>query len=192
MGEGEIINLIFGLIKIPILACIYASVLLFVLYIIEKKCSNLWLSNLLKKKVRLWFFCGLASFLFLTVYLFLNWSDLGLDENSRIPIGHGKYVCQMERDKSYINPQGFKEKTVLIEDFYISPDYVFAETEYELAIQKKSQILVWNLKTDEVTFLKSFENIKEFKNKNGIIEKIEFKDYYIHHRKYWNGWRMLL
>ncbi|GAB4024088.1 hypothetical protein [Spirosoma gilvum] len=177
-------HFIFTLFKIAILASLYATVVWLTVYLTGKINPDSWFGRV--PKAKLWLRSGLIVSLFLFVNLFSYWGDHGLGDNARIPIGHGKSVGQINGAQTYITPSGYDHEMLEIKKYAVTDSFLFAKAPRD-TWEQRGEVIVWDLQTDEVAFLKYSSEIDSYKAKNKIDEPLEFLDFAGHYSNYWSG-----
>ena len=176
-------HLIFELIKISILGCVYATLALLAFKIIKHFRPNSWFDRAAKKKLRLWFLSGLFLF------MFSYWGDHGLGDWARIPLGQWKEVVQVDGTRALIQNTNYeKGNDIGIEKFQITNDFLCGKTQEHFS-EYPGDYFVFNLKTNDVTFFKDKNKYETYANNNQLPQTNQFNDFYYHYKKYWSGWR---
>lgn len=186
-------HFIFEIIKISILASIYATLIFFIIKFISKYKPNSWFERVYKNKIKLWFLSGLTISLTLFVFMFSYWGNHGLGDSPRIPIGGGLVVDNTNwTEYSYI--EGLK-----------TVDNIDVEmTKFKVVDNK----LIGNLDSWFYEFENSYfiydlnqYEMKEFRNKNKLNDYLvannlplseELMTFEENYRNYWSGWRFWL
>lgn len=185
-------HFLFELVKIAILAAIYAALTTVLLGTLGKYKPGSWFDRISKKKMRLWFMSGLTISCLLFVFMFSYWGNHGLGDSASIPIGHGKTVDQINGSMTYITPAGYEMETLDIIEFTTTDEFLFAKLSSNRPAATNKEIAIWNLKTNQVEFLDHYSDLEIFKNKNNIQAQLAFQDFQAHYSKYWDGWRFWL
>ncbi|QZK89821.1 hypothetical protein K5V07_04695 [Flavobacterium sp. CHNK8] len=183
-------HLVFELLKISILSCIYASLILVVFKIIANHNPNSWFDKVSKKKFKLWFLSGLYISIFLFFFMFSHFGDHGLGDSARIPIGHGKAIQEVDGMQAYIQDEG-PINMIEIDSFKITADFVYGyiskgNENYE------GSYFVYDLANNSVeTFEKESDFINLLKT-HDLDENTDYKDFNYYYGQHWNGWRFWL
>jgi hypothetical protein len=185
-------HFVFELFKIAILASIYASLIVVAIVLIGRRKPDSWFGKITENKSRLWFRTGFIISLILFAYMFTYWGDHGLGDSSKIPIGHGKSVEQINGTTTYIRADGYEFETLQIDEFATTKNFLFARKGEGNNEEKSSEYVVWNLKTNKADFLDAYSSLDSFARVRGISEPIRFSDFLTHYKKHWNGWRFWL
>ena len=85
-------HLLFELVKISILGCLYATLIIYLLKLISKFKSNSWIEKILNRKKRAWFVIGFLVSISLFIFLFSYWGNHELGDSARIPLGYDKEI----------------------------------------------------------------------------------------------------
>lgn len=185
-------SLIFEFVKIEILSCVYATVVFLIFKAISYYKPGSWFDNVFKKKVRLWFLNGFFASAGLFVFMFTYWGDHGLGDNERIPIGHWKQIQQVDGVYCYMQrTKNNYENQIDISIFTITANFICAKTEKQFQ-DYPGEYFVYNLKNNDVIFLKNESEYNTYANVNKLPLSNTFKDFDYHYNHYWNGWRFWL
>ena len=180
-------HLVFELIKISILGCIYATLILITFKIIGRYKSNSWFDRVSNKKLRLWFCSGLIISFGLFFFMFTYYGDHGLGDSARVPIGHGRAIQEVDGTQAYIQDEG-PVSMIEIDKFIVTDDYVYGLTSEENG-NYEGRYFVYDLVNNEV---KTFQLEKEFNNYLMTINldtRAEYKDFSYYYIRHWDGWR---
>ncbi len=184
-------HFLFELVKIAILAAIYAALITLLLGALGKYKPGSWFDRIAKKKMRLWFMSGLTISCVLFVFMFSYWGNHGLGDSAKIPIGNGKTVDQIN-GMTFITPAGYEMETLDIHEFTTTDGFLFAKISSNRPAAVNKEIAIWNLKTNQVEFLDHYSDLEILKTKNNMQAELTFQDFQGHYSKYWNGWRFWL
>lgn len=182
-----IFHLIFELIKISILSCIYASLILLIFKIIANYKPNSWFERVSKKKLKLWFSSVIYISIFLFFFMFTHFGDHGLGDSARIPIGHWKAIQEVDGMQAYIQDEG-PISMIEIDRFKITDDFVYGFIS-EGNENYEGTYFVYDLVNNSVkTFGEERDFINLLKTKN-LDKNLDYKDFSSYYIEYWNGWR---
>lgn len=182
-------HLIFELIKISILSCIYASLILLIFKIIANYKPNSWCDRISKKKLKFWFSIGLYISIFLFFFMFSHFGDHGLGDSARIPIGHSKAIQEVDGVQAYIQDEG-PISMIEIEQFKITDDFVYGYISEENGNYEGSYFIYDLVNNSIKTFSKESDYINSLKTKN--LDNNDYKDFSKYYDQYWKGWRLWL
>lgn len=185
-------HLVFEFFKIVVLASFYSFIIFYFLHTLGRYFPGSWFYSVSKKKIRLWFLSYLAISLLLFAFMFSYWGDHGLGDGSRIPLGNGKSVSQINGTMTYITPAGYESGTLTVDEFAVTKKYLFAKVTDARTVPSVKEIAVWNLKTNDLEFLEHYSDIEIFKTKNKITDQLIFQSFGDHYTTYWGGWRFWL
>ena len=184
-----LLHLIFTLIKISILSCIYAAIILVVFRIIGSYKPNSWFNRVSKKKLRLWFRCGFIISVSLFIFTFTYFGNHGLGDSARVPVGHWKAVKEINGTQAYIQDEG-PVSAIEIDRFLVTDNFVYgiasdSNENYE------GKFFVYDLANNIVT---TFTNVKEYVNflKTNNLKNNDYKDFRYYYSQYWHGLRFWL
>lgn len=179
-----LIHFAFQIVKISILGLFYLGVILLIINVSSKSSISFFrkIKTLKKSKIVVWFVICLALF----IWQFTYWGDHGLGDYSRVPLGKGKEIEQMNYNGMYIRPVNQEEGVLSIEYYSINKGYCFG------LISKSNKFFIWNLDTNEIRkFSSQNEYVKE-RNSRNLSSKIVFRDFEEVYDAYWGGWRFWL
>jgi hypothetical protein len=171
-------HLVFILIKVAILSCLYGLVFLIIIRLIKKRLNHSSFKN--------WMILSVSSFAFLLVFMNTNWGDHGLGDYARIPIGEGKEIEQINYSGMYIRPEGHENETLSISSYYLDKEYCFG------TIEKSGMKFIWHLRTNEIEKFKSeIDYLRRLQSLNLKRNQIVI-DFKFGYNRHWNGWRFWL
>ena len=175
-------HFIFELVKIGVLASIYAAILLFVFARINKSNSESWFQKITANKKKFWFVSGAIISILLFVWMFTYWGNHGLGDSARIPIGHGKEIEQINGNWSFISPNGHEYEMFTIQSFAVKDNFCVGETE-------QNSYYIWNLETNDVETIKTLKEYQVKAENLNLPNLHEFKSFWDGYQKYWGGWK---
>ena len=184
-------HLIFEIIKISILASIYATLTLLLFKLIGKYRPDSWFDRVARKKFKFWFISGFIITVGLFGFMTTHFGDHGLGDGARIPIGHFREIQEINGTQAYIQDIENGIYALDIDNFHITDDYVYGlagshNENYE------GKFFLYDLDNNEV---KTFKALTEYQNElkqNGLDQNAELKDFNYYYRKHWSGWRFWL
>ena len=183
-------HLVFELIKISILSCIYAVLVLIIFKTIARYRPNSWFDRVSNRKLRFWFFSWLYISVGLFFFMFSYYGDHGLADDARVPIGHGRAIQQMDAVQAYIQDEG-PVSMIVIDKFVVTDEYVYGiagegNENYE------GNYFVYDLVNNKVkTFLQEKDFIDYLASKN-LETRPTYKDFNYYYDEYWTDLRFCL
>jgi hypothetical protein len=190
---GQTMFALFGLIaltiKIAILATVYASLTLLLLYIVSKSTTRKWLDRLISKKILTWFGTGFVYTVALFIYAFSYWGYSGLGDYSCIPIGNGFVVGSIDAlESSWFEPDRVKySRQADIINFAIKGNTVCGEFTGFNSSDCKNCFIVFDTKTEKIFEFHSPEEYSAFATKNNLPQHDQYKSFIENYREYWGG-----
>lgn len=182
-------HFIFELVKISILGCIYATLILLTFKIIAQYKPKSWFDLISREKLRLWFLSWFSTSLALFIFMFTYWGDHGLGDSARIPIGYWRAIEETNGTQAYIQNNG--RSALGIEKFIIADDYVYGLTD-DINENYEGKYFVYDLADNKViTFIQENEFLN-YLTAHNLNTGLEFKDFSYYYKKYWHGWRFWL
>ena len=137
--------------------------------------------------MKLWFLSGLIFSVGLFLFMMTYWGNHGLGDNSRVPVGHFQLVTH----SSYTTIDKGELDNPVILNFEYDDDNLYAQL-HKGFNRDKMEYVVWNLRTDDLTFYKTKEDYLKAGKKYNYISPEEFKSFNTHYNTYWHGWRFWL
>lgn len=183
-------DLVFRIMKIIILSSAYASIIIFIFYLISKKTQNKWLHNKMKYKFINWLLLHFIISICLFLYSFSYWQDTGLGEAPSLPIGYGQriYSPDFAWTDFYpdLNKTELNKDELHIENFIIKDKKLCAEVSHQQSNSPTFDFIVCDLpnKTNK-TFLTELEYTK-YAKANRLPLKNEFYDFKTHLQQYYD------
>jgi energy-coupling factor transporter transmembrane protein EcfT len=188
-----LIHFVFELIKISILGCLYATIIIYLLKLIAKFKPNTFIEKILNRKKIAWFSIGFLFSISLFIFLFSYWGNHELGDSARIPIGYDKEISNINWTK-YANFEGvksldgyeiyttkFKNDGKILCGNYDSDFYDY-----------KNSYFVYNLEIDQLTEFTTEAEYNTYAVKNGTPKTNQFLTFEDNYGNYWNGWRFWL
>lgn len=188
-----LIGFIGSLIKIGILASIYALFIVLVFKAISKKIPNSQFRKILEKKSQLWLVSGLIISLLLFIYLFTYSGNHGFGDGPRIPIGHGVIMDNTNWDQyGYIRElQTSDSMNVETTTFKVKNNILCGNLDSGF-YDYKNLYFVYDLQNKSLLEFKSQKDYEYFATKHNLPLPNEFKSFRENYWDYWGGWRLIL
>ena len=182
-------HFIFELIKISVLASIYAALLLLISKITGRYKPDSWFNKVAKNKTKFWLLSGFIISIMLFVYMFTYFGDHGLGDSARVPIGHFKVVKQINGADSYIQNSNGEQLGII--NFTFGNNRLYAETQREFN-GEKGDYVVWDLRDDCWTFYETKAEYLMAAQQNNYPTLDRFEKFGVHYKRHWHGWRFWL
>ncbi|MBD2705183.1 hypothetical protein IC229_31465 [Spirosoma sp. BT702] len=183
----SLFHLIFEIIKIGVLSSAYALLLLVILKLVQAYSSKAWVNRVLRNKVRFWLYTTLSISVALFFFMFTYYGDHGLGDSSRLPIGYGKDVKQINGTDTFIESEDGGQLGITI--FNYDNSYLYAEIQKQS--DEENRYVVWNLRTDDWIFYKTKGDYVKYVTDKNYIPIDKFEDFTAFYRTYWGGWRFI-
>ena len=193
-----ILELFFIIIKTAILSTIYATILYCIIFLIAKFGKVKLFNDLLNKTEHFWFLLfGIVSMLLL-IFTFSYEQDTGIGEESKIPIGYGQTIYNVDSEWSYFFP--YPDKTNANRDefkilkFIISDSFLCAEVSHEESDSPTYDYIVYNLKTKTMLTFSHKHDYESYANNYNLPSINKFSSFKIHFyaflekRSKWRVW----
>lgn len=186
-------HLLFEIVKIWILAGIYALILLGLFRLIGKSKPESWFHKVTANKKKFWFSTGISISIFLFIWLFSYWGNHGLGDFARIPIGNGYAVKNINWTAyGYLKKIETSEgKRLEMTKFEMKDNKLIGNLDSWFYIYS-NQYFILDLKTDELIEFENKVAFDEFATKNNLSKSEELKSFRSNYLEYWNGWRFWL
>lgn len=184
-----IFHFIFELMKISILASIYAALMLFLFKIIGYFKPDSWFDRITRVKTKFWLSSGLIIFTGFFFYMFTYFGDHGISDSAKIPIGYFKKVRQINGADSYLQNSNKEQLGIL--NFAFDNNQLYAETQREFN-GSKGDYVVWDLRNDHWTFYRTKADYLVAAQQNNYPMPDQFKEFEIHYNRHWYRWRFWL
>ena len=186
-------HFIFQLIKIGILASIYASILIGIILIVGKFKKTEYLERVKLEKGKSWFSFGFLISIGLFIFSFTYWGNHGLGDGPMIPIGHWETIENTNwTEYGYLKGQKTSDGNEL-------ETTKFKVTNHKLCGNLKSSFynyenlyFVLDLKTDKMTEFKTESEFNEYAKNNDLPKASELLSFKKNYRNRWGGIRFLL
>jgi hypothetical protein len=186
-------HFVFQLIKIGILASIYASILIGILLIIGKFKKTEYLERVKSEKGKFWFSFGFLISIGRFIFSFTYWGNHGLGDGPMIPIGHWETI-----ENTNWNEYGYLKGQKTSDGIDIETTK-FKVTNDKLCGNLKSWFydfentyFVLDLETDEMTEFKTESEFNEYTENNKLPNSNELLSFEENYRNHWSGIRFLL
>jgi hypothetical protein len=184
-----LIHFFFELIKISILAFIYASILYFIYKKIPNENKMIWSEKLFRTRKSLWFYISL----FLLFYMFTPYGNHGLGDSARIPVSFTKEISNINWEE-YGRLNGIESSEgsdIELTQFKVENNMICGNLNSSFYDYKNSYF-IYDMDSDN---LKEFKTESDYNNfvKNKSLPKLnEFKSFKENYKDYWSGWRFFL
>lgn len=189
-----LLGLLFMIIKIAILATVYASLTLLFFYILSKSVKRKWLDRLMLKKFLFWFATGFVYTVAFFIYAFSFWGYSGLGDYFCIPVGNGFKVNSIDAcTSSWYEPnKGEKySRQADIVNFKIKDKKICAEFTGYNSQECQNCFIVFDTEEEKTYEFHSSEEYSAFAKKNNLPLQNEFRSFGDNYNDYWNTRRTL-
>lgn len=189
-----LVHFVFELIKISILGCIYATLILCIFILIGRKYSDSWFSIVLKNKLKLWFLSGLTISISLFFYMFTYWGNHGLGDGPQIPIGSDEIISNTDWvDNCYLlDGNDGRGNGIDIAKFLVSNDKLCAKFDGETFYDYKNEYFILDLTSKKIREFETKMEYNQFAKTNNLPLSSQLKSFRDNYSDYWHGWRFVL
>jgi hypothetical protein len=178
---------IFFFLKLIVLICIYATVLLLIFRLVGKIRPNSWMYRISAKNKRFWLKVAGIAGLFLVTFSKTHWGDHGMGDSSRIPLKHGREIVEVNT-RAYISESDYPYGLLEIGNFEITDEFVFTFTT-SCTEDSPDDFVIWNLESNEVKFIESYHDYLAITEKYNLPDVSEYKSYRENFVDHWLRWR---
>ena len=186
-------HFVFEVIKIAILASIYAAIVLLIFSKIGNANPDSWFKRVTEKKKRFWFINALLISVGLFTFMFTYWGDHGLGDGPRIPIGHGMRVENVNwTEYGYLEEiKTSDNKKIEMTMFRVENDKLVGNLDSWFYIYNNSY-LMYDLESKELVEFKTKNYYDKFALKNELPLSNELLTFSENYSRRWGGWRFWL
>lgn len=187
----QLIGLIILVLKIVVLSTVYTTIIFLILFLIQKKTKNTWLTNRMKKKFRNWLFIHfIISCLFIN-YSFTYWEDTGLGDDPSLPIGYEQriYSPNFEWTCFYpdLNKTELNKDELIIKNFIVKDNFLCAEVSKEYANNPKYDFIICDLQNKTNVTFNTEKEYNVFAKEKNLPLKSQFYDFKTHWFEFFNN-----
>ncbi|HXU26993.1 MAG TPA: hypothetical protein VN698_07165 [Bacteroidia bacterium] len=183
-------HFIFELIKISMLGCIYATLILLTFKIISRFQPDSWFDRVSKKKLRLWFLSGLFISTGLFFNMFSYWGDHGLGDSARVPIGHSRSIQQIDGTTGYIQDEG-PVRMLSMDKFIVTDDFIYGSVDSQNE-NYDGKYFIYDLVNNKVQTFNQEKYFIRYLTILNLNTKPDYKDFDYYYAEHWHGWRFFL
>lgn len=187
-------HLVFELVKIAILASVYAYLVILLFQFIGKKGnSGNWFESVSKKKLKLWFSTGLVISFLLFLFMFSYWGNHGFGDHYKIPIGNGYIVERINsNDYGFIgNIKTVNSESVDVEKFKVKNGKLIGKLDNNFYDYENSYF-IFDLETKKMQEFKNKSLYNNFAISSSLPIASELLSFRANYDKRWGGWRFFL
>ena len=184
-------HFIFSIFKIIVLGYIYSFLTILTFKYLSRLNLYNWFSKVLNDFPKFKIVSRLIYSIGLFFFMFTHWGDHGLGDSSRIPLSHGREIDNINGINTYIPNTNNRRSDINIEKFAISDDIICGEVIGD-TIDYGGKYFVFDLKTNEVSFIKDRRQYDNYALENNLPTADKFNDFIYHYSKYWHTWRFFV
>jgi hypothetical protein len=185
-----IYHLVFELIKISILSCVYALLTLIIFKSIARYRPKGWFDGVSRKKLRLWFFSWVCISIALFCFMFSYYGNHGFGDDARVPIGHWRAIQEVDSRQAYIQDEG-PVGMIEIDKFVVTDNYVYGMASDENE-NYKGKYFVYDLIENKVKTFIQEKDFTDYLVKNNLDTKPTYKDFNYYYNRYWTDLKFWL
>lgn len=188
---GTLLQLIFSILKIIGLGYFYSFLTIQCFTYLSKQNAHHWFSRLLNNVPKLKVICRLTYSAGLFIFMFTHWGNRGFGDSSRIPLNYGREIVNIDGTNTYIPETNNRRSDINIERFALTKTIICGEVLGD-TIDYAGKYVVFNMKTNQVDFLKDKEQFNKYAIEHNLPTTDKFHDFFYHYGAYWNSWRLFL
>ncbi|GAB3289781.1 hypothetical protein ACFQT0_08910 [Hymenobacter humi] len=177
-------GLIFTLLKVSLQASVYATLLLSLARVTAAFAPTSWLAKSSANSKRFWWRSGFAASIVLFLIANTRWGDHGLGDYSRIPLGHGLAMEQINGTMVYFEPVTTRDHEEII-SYKVADDALYAKANDNLYFTYDLQTKRYQTFDDSTAYNSNARNLD-------WPTSSQFQSFHRHYAQYWGGWRFWL
>ena len=186
-------HFVFQLIKIGILASIYASILIGILLIIGKFKKTEYLERIKSEKIKSWFSFGFLISIGLFIFSFTYWGNHGLGDGPMIPIGHWETIENTNwTEYGYLQGQKTSDENEIETTKFKVRNHKLCGNLKSSFYNYQNLYFVLDLKTDKMSEFKTKSEFNEYAQNNNLPKASELLSFEKNYRNRWGGIRFML
>jgi len=178
-------HLVFIIIKVAILSCLYGLLFLLIIRLIKKRLN---LSS-----IKTWMILSASSFVLLFVFMNTYWGNHGLGDGPKIPIGNGIIVDNINwTEYGYI--KGLKTNDnidIEMTQFKVIDDKLIGNLNSSF-YDFENSFFVYDLDTKKLIEFKTKNEFDDYLVKNELGTSSDLLTFRENYNNHWNGWRFWL
>jgi hypothetical protein len=180
-------------IKVFYFVCLFLVLLLNALQVISRNNDNLFVSEILNQKRRIWHIIGILTTMSFSILLFSYFIKMEFGSQTKIPFGYQKGIINNNWTK-YALLEGIKTKdgnAVYTTKFKIEDSRLCGNFESD-SCNYSNNYFVYELNKNKLTEFKNTSDYNSFAKKNQLPIAQEFQNYETNYDEFWNGYRFWL
>ncbi|OON67855.1 hypothetical protein [Hymenobacter sp. CRA2] len=181
-------HLAFTLVKIAVQASLYATLLLGLCRLVAAFRPGGLLADAARRPGRLWWASGFVLSGALFWHSFTYWGNHGLGDYSRVPLGHGEALEELNGTDAYFAPTELPDTVgdqLHLEAYQITDDVLCAAT-------TERSYFTYDLRTKQYQDFPDQAAYAAFAAAHGLPAPNQFESFQAHYSRYWGGWRFWL
>jgi len=194
----QLFDFIALILKIVLLAALYSTAIVGILFLCLRKKKNHWVQNVMERKWWTWLL--LHVFISISLYLFpvSYWQNTGFGDNPQLPIGYGQLIYSPDfawtsfypdLDKTELNKDELE-----IKNFIVQNGNLCAEVSHQSSDSPPYDFIVCDLKArTNITFMPeadytAYATAKGLPMKKGFYDFKQHLQEYFDKRSQWRRW----
>lgn len=186
-------HLIFELVKIFILSCVYARLVLSVFELIATFKPGSWIDRVSKKKIRFLFLSGSIIYISLFIFMFTYWGNHGFGDSAKIPIGYGIVVKNINWD-GYGCLEGLETSdnfSIQMTKFLVVDNKLIGNLD-SWFYSYQNAYFVYEMKPKKIREFGTQGEFDEYALANNLPTSEKLLTFEQNYRNRWSGWRFWL
>ncbi len=184
-----LIHFVFELIKISILASIYATLLLLIFLIIGKFKPNSLIKQMTEKKSTFWVLSGFFISIGLFFFMFTYWGNHGLGDGPRIPIGHGITVENVNwTEYGYLEIETSDNIKIEMTKFKVVDNNLIGNLDSSFYDYNNSYF-IYNMDNETLSEFNTKKDYDDFASENELPLSNRLLTFEENYHNRWSGWR---
>ncbi|RYU75458.1 hypothetical protein [Hymenobacter persicinus] len=184
-----LVHLVFTFCKVSIQASIYALLLLVLVQLLGYLLPSHLLVQASRNTKRFWWTSGFLISVALFIFSFTYWGNHGLGDYSRIPLGYGEAMEEMNGTMTYFEPikniAGREDNPEIIA-YQLRNDVLCA------ALGSDSTFFVYDLASKRSRLFDGQRAYNDYAHRANLPTASHFEPFAQQYTRYWNGWRFWL
>ena len=188
-----LLDFLFQLFKIAILASIYSFLLILIISIIKILKPSEFLKKITVEKKKYWFAFGFIISIVLLFFSFTYWGNHGLGDGPKIPIGYWKTIENTNWDEyGYLNePKTNAGINIETTKFKVENSILCGNLDSSFYVFQNSYFVL-DLKTEVLAEFRTENHFNEYAQNNDLPTSNELLSFSENYKNHWGGIRFFL
>ena len=189
---AALFHLIFQLVKISLLASLYALIAVGLISIIPEAWKISFVTTVKSEKKKHWFLFGAIISILLFLFSFTYFGDHGLGDSARIPIGNWETIENINWTEygTLKNRETGKGNQIITTKFKVSNNVLCGNLESHF-YDYSNNYFCFNLKTKELKEYRTESEFNTYVRQNNLPSTSELQRFRQNYSDYWHGIRFV-